>query len=668
MLVKYERAISFAIIAVMVGLFLTGATTWLVPKNAASGELAAAIDSDDTTLVVRGGQGARFPSTYPFRVVLSGTEVVEVTNRATDTFTITRAQESTSAASHAAGASVRLSVTAGYITQIQNAVTAIENMVYANDHIVTADDNGNMDVGNETQAGLMGMEWYLPNHNTGVLKIKPDAYAVMFGDEDSGHAQAAIGPSDADGTFSAGVHGSLSVIGDIDEENLPSGNGLHIGNIDDAPVLFCGTWPETLANLYVVALKTTFEGNIQAKNIGTESTPEAMVLNDTGASIYQQLDVGASNTRAGQINVMGGTGTTGGSLLLRGGATGPENGEFFALANINGSCYLTHHGGTVFQSDSVTGRFAIAQDVLVDGGDIGITADKDLIGLSSGKLSIRGDLALDANGIFRNPDGDIIMQAYVPDYPSGSTGALLVGNTIYCGGPWITGNTRSGHMAVFDRDDGDVAGSFDWWNSPNNDDNVSAWSGLAGSKAGATESGRFSFIGMKGLVDKVVWQANETDRSMTTGNGLTVAHESAGSTAKCVFRLGSNYLSTTEGEEYMVIDQVVNLAGVKSIAITGIPSECIITSVQAKIATTVVGSGDLDHLEVGTAAADNTYGATSSLTAGDNISTLVDSAETGSTVYVTVSGVNSGGSLCDTNITSGTVRVVARYRQMNPLD
>ncbi len=664
MLVKYERAISFAIIAVMVGVFLTGATTWLVPKNAASGELAAAIDSDDTTLVVRGGQGARFPSTYPFRVVLSGAEVVEVTNRSTDTFTITRAQESTSAASHAAGASVRLSVTAGYITQIQNAVTVIEGMIPSGGSFVTADDNGNIDVGNEDRAELLGIEMY----NTGVLKVKPDAYTVTFGHDDAGHAQVAVGPEDSDGTFSAGVHGTLSITGDFDESNLPPGNGVHFGKIEGAPVMFCGTWPETLIDLYIVAATTIFESNIQAENIGTGSTPDALALNDTGASIYQALDVGASNTRAGQIDIMGGTGTTGGSLVIRGGATGPENGEFFALANNNGSCYLTHHGGTVFRSDSDAGTFAVEQDILADGGDIGITEDKDLLGLSAGKLSIRGDLALDANGIIRNPDGDIIMQAYVPDYPSGSTGALLVGNTIYCGGPWITGNTRSGHMAVFDRDDGDVAGSFDWWNSPNNDDNVSAWSALAGSKAGATESGRFSFIGMKGLVDKVVWQANETDRSMTTGNGLTVAHEGAGSTAKCVFRLGSNYLSTTEGEEYMVIDQTLNLAGVKSIAITGIPSECIITSVQAKIATTVVGSGDLDHLEVGTAAADNTYGATSSLTAGDNISTLVDSAETGSTVYVTVSGVNSGGSLCDTNITSGTVRVVARYRQMNPLD
>lgn len=77
-------------------------------KNNASGKLASAIDSDDTTIVLETGQGSRFPTLgsgdyfmATFADIVAGREVeweiVKVTARVSDTLTIVRAQEGTTA-------------------------------------------------------------------------------------------------------------------------------------------------------------------------------------------------------------------------------------------------------------------------------------------------------------------------------------------------------------------------------------------------------------------------------------------------------------------------------------------------------------------------------------------------------------------------------------------
>jgi hypothetical protein len=72
--------------------------------NNAISNLAAAITSVDTTLTVTSGDGAKFPilgaGDYFYATISSvsnGVEIVKVTARADDVFTITRAQEGTSA-------------------------------------------------------------------------------------------------------------------------------------------------------------------------------------------------------------------------------------------------------------------------------------------------------------------------------------------------------------------------------------------------------------------------------------------------------------------------------------------------------------------------------------------------------------------------------------------
>ena len=88
--------------------------------NNATGYLNASINSSATSIVLQSGQGASFPSPSGgnwFLVTLfdgtSTIEVVKCTARSTDTLTVVRAQEGTTAASFAAGALIELRATKG---------------------------------------------------------------------------------------------------------------------------------------------------------------------------------------------------------------------------------------------------------------------------------------------------------------------------------------------------------------------------------------------------------------------------------------------------------------------------------------------------------------------------------------------------------------------------
>lgn len=88
--------------------------------NNATGFLLSSITNADTTLTLQSGQGASFPLPSGgnwFLVTLfdgiSNVEIVKVTARTSDTFTVTRAQEGTAATSFPAGSVVECRVTKG---------------------------------------------------------------------------------------------------------------------------------------------------------------------------------------------------------------------------------------------------------------------------------------------------------------------------------------------------------------------------------------------------------------------------------------------------------------------------------------------------------------------------------------------------------------------------
>ena len=119
------------------------ATTFLKVTNNAISTLLANINDSVTELSVASGDGALFPSTYPFHISI-GDEILSCTLRVTDTMTVVRAQQGTAAASHTAGASVALRWTVKHLDDIteifasnqivchENAVVCHENNVVLN--------------------------------------------------------------------------------------------------------------------------------------------------------------------------------------------------------------------------------------------------------------------------------------------------------------------------------------------------------------------------------------------------------------------------------------------------------------------------------------------------------------------------------------------------------
>jgi hypothetical protein len=116
----------------------------LFTNNAAT-TLAASITSGDTSLTVAGGGGALFPNpTSPdyFLVTLigvSGTpiEIVKVTARSTDTFTIVRGQEGTTPSAFTGGDKVELRITAATMNSAAQAGLA-SGAITENTQSVTA--------------------------------------------------------------------------------------------------------------------------------------------------------------------------------------------------------------------------------------------------------------------------------------------------------------------------------------------------------------------------------------------------------------------------------------------------------------------------------------------------------------------------------------------------
>lgn len=89
-----------------------------------------------TSLVVASGTGSVFP-TAPFNATVwpagsqptsTNAEIIRVTNVATDTFTITRAQENTSAVSIAAGYQIAATITAKTLTDIESSAMGVASM------------------------------------------------------------------------------------------------------------------------------------------------------------------------------------------------------------------------------------------------------------------------------------------------------------------------------------------------------------------------------------------------------------------------------------------------------------------------------------------------------------------------------------------------------------
>ena len=81
-----------------------------------------------TSVVLESGEGALFPASGSFHISI-GSEILICTSRSSDTLTVSRAAESTSAAIHTAGVSVALNIISKHISDLNTAVNAIETVL-----------------------------------------------------------------------------------------------------------------------------------------------------------------------------------------------------------------------------------------------------------------------------------------------------------------------------------------------------------------------------------------------------------------------------------------------------------------------------------------------------------------------------------------------------------
>jgi hypothetical protein len=98
--------------------------------NNAFGVLKAGITDSDTTIVLKSGEGARFPTLsagdYFYATLIdtsNNLEIVKVTARSTDTMTVVRAQDSTTARAYSTNDRFELRPTAALFSEFADRAT-----------------------------------------------------------------------------------------------------------------------------------------------------------------------------------------------------------------------------------------------------------------------------------------------------------------------------------------------------------------------------------------------------------------------------------------------------------------------------------------------------------------------------------------------------------------
>jgi hypothetical protein len=200
--------------------------------NNATSALSASITNVATSMSVTAGQGALFPAIsgsdyfYVTLVNNSGTyEIVKVTARATDTFTIVRGQDGTTGTAFSAGDKVELRVTKGMLDALKTDVNAVSgNLSIGGANSTTSDPAGDLfmptdselvyagQTGNITVNATWNSGWkYITNNPA--LRQKMTSTGWEFYTATTGTAGAAITFGTAKATLD--LSGNLAVAGTI---------------------------------------------------------------------------------------------------------------------------------------------------------------------------------------------------------------------------------------------------------------------------------------------------------------------------------------------------------------------------------------------------------------------------------------------------------------------
>jgi len=127
-----RRFLFWNIFVVFCAVFFAGGawgTEWYFAANGVEGAIDEALDDSEVGITLEVGDGANFPTTYPYLVWVGTTECVEVTDVTGDVLTVVRGADGTTAVSHLDGEAVGLYVSAGYVVELQEAVTRANKLL-----------------------------------------------------------------------------------------------------------------------------------------------------------------------------------------------------------------------------------------------------------------------------------------------------------------------------------------------------------------------------------------------------------------------------------------------------------------------------------------------------------------------------------------------------------
>lgn len=473
-LVLFVAATVFAGLGIgLVGLISPGradaGTTFLVASNAGTSTVGSTLGSGALSLTLAGGGGANFPSTYPYHVVIGGTEIVRVNNRITDVLTIVRAQEGTADIGHSTGETVYLNVTAQYVTEIQDAVNGLED---GTTEITQVDLPDGMTIlqgdDDDWQYGWDGSDFVMKDASGNVMATFSDAGTVgnlaIGGSFTSGssatvstlicNGAATIGGGYGSTGVTISTTGNIQANGVLVVDGAISANGA-VMTSDDATFALLNTTPTTI----------NFGGNATTMAIGKTGGsvvfPGDIELNGDLAIDGGDAAIGEDHVTKGTLSIFGDNNID--SPMIDFYNAGNEDGSVDVWTLIaNGTAFTmnTDIPTTPFSLDS-TGNLTLAAGLVATttgsfGGGYGstgvtISAAGVIQGNGTatfdGLTTIGGTLDLDGNAI--TAAGDL------PITPAGGDGMLV--------GQWSIGDLLADperHLVLYEASGSGVNASF----------------------------------------------------------------------------------------------------------------------------------------------------------------------------------------------------------------
>jgi len=245
-----------------------------------AGGLGTPLSSGDTTLYLPTGHGARFPASGYFMLligpVLTG-ENVKVTLRSTDTLTIVRAQEGTSAATWPVGTTVQQIVSA---QSLNDGMSELATLDSAKANLSGATFTGNVTApglfwGAGASGNLSNVQWSSPNHEN-------EYWTPQAGGAAQGHLFLGWDGSGLVALFSVGSTG-VTGLAQIDASGTYIGLLAHKASGSAASIASSGTIATSGLGVSRVSAAAAVTGVIV--QAGTLMGQQCIILNESGFSI-----------------------------------------------------------------------------------------------------------------------------------------------------------------------------------------------------------------------------------------------------------------------------------------------------------------------------------------------------------------------------------------------